>query len=148
MTGAFACSSRTSLTCPLLCKAKCAVYAACRRHPVVAQTQIPMVTTEILQMQHIDKVIDVYCAGLRCALSVETVEIPQLQHVSSRTMSLTYPLCSTTGAGVEVQKTASVPQLQHIRQGGRYPCWRSSTTRFGRDADIHAFIAVSEQQQQ
>ena len=27
----------------------------------------------------------------------ETVEIPQLQHVSPRARSLTYPLCSTTG---------------------------------------------------
>ena len=42
------------------------------------------------------------------------------------------PVVSTTGAGVEVQKTATVPQLQHIRQGGRYPCWRSSSTRYGR----------------
>ena len=41
------------------------------------------------------------------------------------------PVVSTTGAGVEVQKTATVPQLQHIRQGGRYPCWRSSSTRYG-----------------
>ena len=69
------------LTCPLLCNARCLYGCQVVDISVVAQTQIPMVrfTTEILQMQYIDKVIDVCCAGLRCALSVETVEIPQLQ---------------------------------------------------------------------
>ena len=34
--------------------------------------------------------------------------------------------------GLTVEKTAEVPQLQHIRQGGRCPFRRSSSTRYGR----------------
>ena len=41
------CSSWTKLTCQLLCNAKCAVSPACRRHPVVAQMQIPMVPLRV-----------------------------------------------------------------------------------------------------
>ena len=134
MTGAFACSSWTRLTCPLLCNAKCAVSLACRRHPVVAQTQIPMVrfTTEILQMQYIDKVIDVCCEGPRCALSVGDTRDPTVAARFFSDQVVDIPVVFMTGAGVEVQKTATVPQLQHIRQGGRHPCWRSSSTSYGR----------------
>ena len=53
---------------------------------VDAQMQIPMVcfTTEILQLQYIDKVVVVCCAGPAVRAQLwETVEIPQLQPVSS-----------------------------------------------------------------
>ena len=87
---------------------------------------------EILHMQYIDKVIDVCCAGPRCALSVGDSRDPT---VAARFLSdqvVDIPVVSTTGAGIEVQKTVTVPQLQHIRQGGRHPCWRSSSTSYGR----------------
>ena len=104
---------------------------------------------EFLHMQYIDKVIDVCCAGPRCACAtpsaqfhrhvVDTLSWCRCRFlwslcseinptVAARFFSdqvVDIPVVSTTGAGVEVQKTATVPQLQHIRQDGRYPCWRS-----------------------
>ena len=65
---------------------------------VIAHWQIPMVV-EFLQLQYIDKMVDVRCAG---PASVgfgreNTVEFPQLQPVSW-TWSFTRPLCATTDA--------------------------------------------------
>ena len=126
-------NTRTRLTCPFLCNAKCAVSSACRRHPVVAQTQIPMVPLFRKSLRFsIDKVFDVCCAGPRCALSVGDSRDPTVAARFFSDQVVDIPVVSTTGAGVEVQKTATVPQLQHIRQGGRFPCWRSSSTRYGR----------------
>ena len=90
---------------------------------------------EILQMQYIDKVIDVCCAGSRCALSVGDSRDPTVAARFFSDQVVDIPVVSTTGFGVEVQKTATVPQLQHIRQGGRHPCWRSSSTSCGTSCD-------------
>ena len=63
--------------------------------------EIPQKTIEILPLQYIDKVIDVVVQVQQVrAQSWVTVEIPQLQLVSSWTMSLTCPLCATTRAVV------------------------------------------------
>ena len=66
--------------------------------PVMAQMRIPMVL-EILQLQYIDKMVDVCCAGPASSGSgrEETVEIPQLQPVFW-TWSFTRLLCATTDA--------------------------------------------------
>ena len=63
---------------------------------VMAHRQIPMVV-EFLQLQYIDKMFDVRCAGPASSGSgrENTVEFPQLQPVS-RTWSFTRPLCATT----------------------------------------------------
>ena len=60
---------------------------------VVAQTQIPMVLPVFLQLQYIDKVIDDCCAGPRCAFGVGDSRDPTVGARSSRTRSLTCPLC-------------------------------------------------------
>ena len=73
----------------------------CRRHPcrgADADSHGP-VTTEILHLQCIDKVV-VQFLQFGCR-RVETVEIPQLQPVSW-TRSFTRPLCATTDALVDV----------------------------------------------
>ena len=95
--------------------------------PFVAQRQIPLVqTTEIPQLQSIDKVV-VVCAGPAVRTQLwETVEIPQLQPVSW-TWSLTCPLvcnnrcwvlivlgralCTGTGPGFD-------PAIRRGRGGG------------------------------
>ena len=61
-------------------------------------SQIPMVV-EFLQLQYIDKMFDVRCAGPASSGSARenTVEFPQLQPVSW-TWSFTRPLCATTDA--------------------------------------------------
>ena len=70
-----------------------------------------------------------FVVQVRGARSVwETVEIPTVAARFFSDQVVDIRVVSTTGAGVEVQKTATVPQLQHIRQGGRYPCWRSLWT--------------------
>ena len=65
---------------------------------VMAHRQIPMVV-EFLQLQYIDKMFDVRCAGPASSGSgrENTVEFPQLQPVSW-TWSFTRPLCATTVA--------------------------------------------------
>ena len=65
---------------------------------VIAHWQIPMVV-EFLQLQYIDKMVDVRCAGPASAGfgRENTVEFPQLQPVSW-TWSFTRPLCATTDA--------------------------------------------------
>ena len=65
---------------------------------VMAHRQIPMVV-EFLQLQYIDKMFDVRCAGPESSGSgrEKTVEFPQLQPVSW-TWSFTRPLCATTAA--------------------------------------------------
>ena len=65
---------------------------------VVAHRQILMVI-EILQLQYIDKMVDVRCASPACSGfgREKTVEFPQLQPFSW-TWSFTRPLCATTAA--------------------------------------------------
>ena len=66
---------------------------------VVAQTQIPWsVLPEFLQLQYIDKVIDVCCAGPRCALSVGDSRDPTVavRFFSDQVVDIT--VVSTTGA--------------------------------------------------
>ena len=82
--------------------------------PVVAQTQIPMVrfTTEILQLQYIDKAMDVCCAGPQF---VRSCGRQSRSHSCSsflpRTRSLTCPLCSTTGAGCRSAENCEGPAV-------------------------------------
>ena len=58
-----------SLTCPLLCNARCAVRGRqgrrhlCRGADAVSLGPFVQKTIEILQLQFIDKVFDVCCAG-------------------------------------------------------------------------------------
>ena len=66
--------------------------------PVVAHRQIPMVV-EFLQLQYINKMVDVRCAGAASSGSgrENTVEFRLLQPVSW-TWSFTRSLCATTDA--------------------------------------------------
>ena len=72
------------------------------------------VLPEILQLQYIDKVIDVCCVGPRCALSVGDSRDPTVAARFFSDQVVDIPVVSTTVAGVDVQKTVTVPQLQHI----------------------------------
>ena len=80
----------------------------------MAQTQIPMVrfTTEILQLQYIDKVIDVCCAGPQFLRSCGR---QSRSHSCSSflpwTKSLTCPLCSTTDAACQSAENCFGPAV-------------------------------------
>ena len=112
------CALWTGLTCPLLCMSRSSTSLVWRRR------RFPWsVFPEILQLQYIDKVIDVCCAGPRCALSVGDSRVPTVAARFFSDQVVDIPVVSTTVVGVDVQKTVTVPQLQHIRQGGRYPCY-------------------------
>ena len=74
-------------------------------------------TLEILQLQFIDKVFDVCCAGPASsgAVGEETVELPQVQPVEHGHYSCHARRCAATGARwFRRQKTVKVPQLQYI----------------------------------
>ena len=72
--------------------------------PVVAQMQIPLVLSiEFLQLQYIDKVVDVVMHVLQFSSADvgETAELPQLQLVEFWTV-VACPLCATTGAVLSI----------------------------------------------
>ena len=90
--------------------------------PVMAQMRIPM-ALEILQLQYIDKMVDLCCAGPSSLGSgrEETVEIPQLQLVSW-TWSFTRPLCATTDANGRCPHAVHhVPVIMQLRCTGEVP---------------------------
>ena len=130
------------MTCPLLCNARCtASVVKVVDIPVVTQAilmvSVVLITIEILQLQFIDKVID--------------VSVVQVQHVlgcslwrQSRSHSCSSLIVDTVvhmpvvvqrqvPNGSDVQKTAKVPQLQCIWTRWSMSllcrsCWRSSST--------------------
>ena len=92
--------------------------------PVMAQMRIPTVF-EILQLQYIDKMVDVCCAGPASSGREETVEIPQLQPVTW-TWPFTRPLCATTDAHgrcphVQFIDISHVPVIMQRRCTGEIP---------------------------
>ena len=107
------------LTCPLLCNAVRSLRVEVVDISVVAQVQIPLVPlklVEILQLQSIDKVVDVCCTGpavLGCSRGGDS-RAPTVAARFAWTLSLPCPsLCndSCRGSG---QKTVKVPQLQYV----------------------------------
>ena len=81
----------------------------------VAQTHFPWsVFPEIPQLQYIDKVIDVCCAGPWCAFIVGDRRDPTVAARFSSGQVVDIPVVFNDRLGVKVQKTVTVPQLQHI----------------------------------
>ena len=96
---AHACSSWTRLTCPLLCIAKCAVFAVMSLTPLSWRSGFLWSVPEILLLQY-------YC-------TCKAVGDSRAPTVAALTRSLTCPSCSTTKA------RGSTCRKLH---GGRCPC--------------------------
>ena len=102
------CALWTGLTCPWL-------HVKVVDISGVAQTHFPWsVFPEILQLQYIDKVIDVCCAGPWCAFIVGDSRDPTVAARFSSGQVVDIPVVFNDRLGVKVQKTVTVPQLQHI----------------------------------
>ena len=99
----FACSSWTWLTCPLLCIAKCAVFAVMSLTPV-ADSYGPFLRFP-------------YCSTLTRWSSYCTCKA-----VGDSRAPLTCPLCSTTKPVVQRAENCSGPAVVARFSGGRGPC--------------------------
>ena len=119
------------LTCPLLCNARCTVHGRHgRRHPccgaeVVSHGAVQL-TTEILQLQSIDKVsMSLLCRSSKfsSADGEETVELPQLQLVAAGHCRSHARRCATTDTyGSDVRKLWRSRSCSTFERGGRCPC--------------------------
>ena len=150
------------MTCPLLCNARCTVSVVkVVDIPVVTQA-ILMVSTvlntvEILQLQIVDKVIDVSVVQVQQVLGGSLWRQSRSHSCSSlivdSVVRMPVVVQRQVPNGSDVQKTVKVPQLQYIRTGWSMSllcrsCWRSSSTTSpyggygGGDGDFGGFFAL------
>ena len=93
----------------------------CRGAEAVSLGPSVQKSIEILQLQFIDKVFDVCCAGpagSSGAVGEETVEIPQLQLAAAWTLSLTCPsLCNDRWLVVQSSENCEGPAVAVHERG-------------------------------
>ena len=103
------CALWTGLTCPLLCMSRSSTSLAWRRR------RFPWsVFPEILQLQYIDKVIDVCCAGPWCAFIVGDSRDPTVAARFSSGQVVDIPVVFNDRLGVKVLTRWSISLLAVI----------------------------------